>query len=199
MIQIIDYGAGNLFSVKKAFDYLDISAEIIASPRKFHRGEPLVLPGVGAFGSAVQKLHTLGFWPVIGEHLNKNHPFMGICLGMQLLLDGSEEAGGISGFGVVQGICRRFRQGKTPHIGWNRISIVKRSPVLDGIQDGSFFYFIHGYHVSTGKSDTVVAETRYFCGYPSVLQKGNIVGVQFHPEKSGKIGLKLLKNWVDTC
>jgi glutamine amidotransferase len=199
MIAIIDYGAGNLLSVKKAFDFLRVENKVISSGSEFDGFDRIVLPGVGAFGAAMERLEQSGFIKIIAPWLNADKPFLGICLGVQLLFESSLEAEGMKGFSVFQGKCLPFTEGKVPQIGWNQINIKKMSPLLEGINDGSFFYFLHGYYVSPADEDIVTATTNYGLIYPSVIAKGNVYAVQFHPEKSGELGLKLLKNWVDLC
>jgi len=199
MIGIIDYGAGNLLSVKKAFDYLGTESRIVSTVKEFDNADRIVLPGVGAFGTAAGRLKESGFYELIKEWLQSDRSFLGICLGMQLLFESSFESTGADGFGFFLGHCLRFNKGKVPQIGWNRIEIIKDSKLLEGIPDGSFFYFLHSYYAATKKEDFVVASTQYGINYPSVMQRGNIHAVQFHPEKSGESGLKLLKNWESIC
>ena len=126
-------------------------------------------------------------------------PYFGICLGMQMLFEGSLESEDTEGFGIFKGNCPRFKKGKVPQIGWNQINITKESPLLKGIPNKSFFYFLHGYYVETENKEIVTAITDYFINYASMIEKDNIFGVQFHPEKSGKMGLKMLNNWLEIC
>ena len=198
MIAIIDYGAGNLLSVKKAFDYLGAESKVISAADEVSGFVRMVLPGVGAFGAAMDKLEQAGFVDVIKDWLKDDKPFLGICLGVQLLLESSEESQGAEGLGVFKGKCHPFTQGKVPQIGWNQIEINRKSPILNGIKDGSFFYFLHGYYVAPENTDIVIATTEYGLSYASIIGQGNIYAVQFHPEKSGEVGLRLLKNWIDS-
>jgi imidazole glycerol phosphate synthase glutamine amidotransferase subunit len=197
MIAIIDYGAGNLKSVKKAFDYLNVKSQVISNSEQLTYAERVVLPGVGAFGAAVDKLQESGFYDSIQDWLKANRPFLGICLGMQLLFETSSESPSVKGLSVFEGENLRFNSGKVPQIGWNQVQIKKPSRLVDGITEGSFFYFLHGYYIAPANQDLVTATTEYGISYPSVIEKGNIHAVQFHPEKSGDIGLKLLNNWVN--
>lgn len=199
MIAIIDYGAGNLRSVKKAFDYLQVESQIISSPDQLAAAEKIVLPGVGAFGAAVQKLHESGFYSAIRDWLLANQPFLGICLGMQLLLETSQESPGVRGLSILEGENLRFDATKVPQIGWNQVQFQRESRLFAGIPDGSFFYFLHGYYLSPRENKIIIATTDYGIEYPSTIEKGNIAAVQFHPEKSGEVGLKLLKNWIKLC
>lgn len=199
MIAIIDYGAGNLQSVKKAFDFLNVKSQVVSSPNEAAGAEKIVLPGVGAFGAAVDKLNDSGFYPWIKNWLDADRPFLGICLGMQLLFETSTESKGYYGLGAFAGRNIRFQQGKVPQIGWNQIQKSKDSRLLSGIEDNSFFYFLHGYYIAPENEAIVSATTEYFISYPSIIERGNVFAVQFHPEKSGEAGLKLLKNWVELC
>lgn len=199
MIAIIDYGAGNLKSVKKAFDHLGVESKIISSSREWSGFDKLVLPGVGAFGAAVERLNRAGFIELIKDWLIVDNPFLGICLGLQLLSESSTESTEIDGLGFFKGKCVSFQQGKVPQIGWNQVQVKKESNLLDGIADNSFFYFLHGYYVQLEKENIITASTEYGITYPSIVEKGNVYAVQFHPEKSGDVGLQLLKNWVKKC
>jgi imidazole glycerol phosphate synthase glutamine amidotransferase subunit len=199
MIAIIDYGAGNLRSVKKAFDYLRVESQVISSPDQLAGAEKIVLPGVGAFGAAVQKLHESGFYDAIRDWLVANKPFLGICLGMQLLLEASHESPGARGLSLFGGENRRFHAGKVPQIGWNQVHLQRESRLFAGIPDGTFFYFLHGYYLSLKDQWPIVATTEYGIEYPSAIEMGNMAAVQFHPEKSGDVGLRLLKNWIELC
>ncbi len=199
MIAIVDYGAGNLQSVRRAFDYIGVKSGIVALVEELNNIERLVLPGVGAFGAAMEGLKASGFYEAIREWLKSDRPFLGICLGMQLLFEGSSESEGVEGFAVFKGKCLRFNEGKVPQIGWNQIRVEKDSKLLEGINNNAFFYFLHGYCVEPEDTSIVTATTQYGVAYPSVVERGNIFATQFHPEKSGKVGLKMLKNWVELC
>lgn len=198
MIGVVDYGAGNLLSVKKALRYLGEDSQVISSKKQFKEIEKLILPGVGAFKSSIDRLKLSGMYSSIEDWLLSERPFLGICLGMQLLFEGSEEAEGTEGFGIFTGSVVRFTERKVPQMGWNQVKIQKSSPLTSGIEDNSFFYFLHGYYPQT-EEDIVVGATEYGLLYPSIIGRGNTYAVQFHPEKSGKTGLTLLKNWVREC
>jgi glutamine amidotransferase len=199
MIAIIDYGAGNLKSVKKAFDHIGVQSEIISSKKKIRDDIKIVFPGVGAFGAAIGRLKESGFYQILRQWCVSNKPFLGICLGMQLLFDSSSESNNINGLGIFKGNCLRFKSHKVPQMGWNQIKIVKDSKLLEGIIDGSFFYFLHGYYVAPTDMKIVTANTQYGVTYPSIIERGKVYAVQFHPEKSGELGLRILKNWVELC
>ena len=196
MIAIIDYGAGNLKSVKKAFDFLGAESRVVSGPEGLEGVERIVLPGVGAFGAAANRLTDAGLFEPIRAWLAADRPFLGICLGLQLLFEGSAETPGAAGFGIFHGRCLRFTEGKVPQIGWNQIRGRREEALLEGITDDSFFYFLHGYYCAPQDDDVVVAETEYGTTYASAVGRGNIMAVQFHPEKSGELGLRLLKNWL---
>jgi len=199
MIAIIDYGAGNLKSVKKAFDHLEVNSKVISSSKEWNGFDKLVLPGVGAFGAAAQRLNQAGFIELTKEWLKADKPFLGICLGLQLLFESSTESSAVDGLGFLKGKCIRFQKGKVPQIGWNQIQIKNESKLLDGIAENSFFYFLHGYYIQPENKSIITANTEYGITYPSIVEKGNVYAVQFHPEKSGDVGLQLLKNWVEKC
>ena len=199
MIAIIDYGAGNLRSVKKAFNHLERESMIAVKAKDLKKADSVVLPGVGAFGSAISKLKETGFYEATLHWISEGKPFLGICLGMQMLFEESMESKETRGLGIFKGKCPRFKKGKVPQMGWNQINTLKDSPLLKGIPDKTFFYFLHGYYVKTEDEKIVTATTDYFIDYTSMIEKDNIYGVQFHPEKSGKMGLKMLNNWVGVC
>ncbi len=200
MIGIIDYGAGNLRSVKKAIDFLTIENVIIQSKADLtERIEKVILPGVGSFGSAVETMKAKKLYAPVAEWLAADRPFLGICLGMQMLFGESEESPGVKGFNVFPGDIPQFKQGKVPQIGWNQVKYAREAPLFEGITDNAFFYFLHGYYVNPASSDMTIAETDYGITYTSAVQKGRIYGVQFHPEKSSNVGIQLLKNWVTLC
>jgi len=199
MIGIVDYGAGNLRSVRKALDHVGASCRIVSGVGELEGVGRIVLPGVGAFGAAVSRLEERGFLGFLGEWIRADRPFLGICLGLQLLFEGSSESEGVRGLGFFEGACLRFREGKVPQIGWNRVMTVPGSPLFDGIGDGTFFYFLHGYYAAPADESAVVARTTYGVTFASAVRRGRVWAVQFHPEKSGDAGLRFLANWEARC
>jgi len=199
MIGIIDYEAGNLNSVRKAFDFLQKNSRVLKSLKDFDTVDRLVLPGVGSYGHAMERIKEKGFIDPIKKWIESGQPFLGICLGLQILFESSQESKGVKGMSVFKGTCRRFTEMKVPQIGWNNIQIQRTTSFLRGIRDGEFFYFNHSYYVVEGEKEAVVAKSNYGIDYISIAKKRNAYGVQFHPEKSGQAGLKLLKNWVERC
>lgn len=196
MIAIIDYKAGNLASVKKAFDHLGVDSRVTSDPEVVKGADKVVLPGVGHF-AATAELSRRGLRGAIQERIAAGKPFLGICVGMQWMLTGSSEAPETPGLGAIPSICDRFAASaeKVPHVGWNRLAKVRNSWLLNGIESGSFVYYSHSYCAPV-TADTV-AVTEYVGTYSAALEHGNIFGVQFHPEKSGETGLKLLRNFVE--
>lgn len=194
-IGIIDYGMGNLGSVSKAFHFLDFRAEIVTSWRDTVSCDKIVLPGVGAFDQAISTLKYLELDKVIREAVGQGKPFLGICLGMQLLFDESMENGCFEGLGILPGrIVRLTNVAKIPQIGWNSLNINKDDSILDGLGQESYVYFVHSYHLQT-QADIVSATTYYGSEIQVAVQSGNIHALQFHPEKSGDVGLKILQNF----
>jgi len=199
MIQIVDYGMGNLRSVQKAFERLGVPAEICTRPENLQDCEKLVLPGVGAFRDAIAELRRQGFVEPIKAHIAAGKPFLGICLGLQLLFDVSYEDGTWEGLGVVPGEVVRFPENpelKVPHMGWNRVEPVGSCPLLAGIPPDSYFYFVHSYYVVPRDESVIAGRTEYGRTFTSVIQRGNMFATQFHPEKSQQFGLKLLQNFA---
>ena len=203
MIVIIDYGMGNLGSIHNMLNRIGAPSEITSDPRKIGLADKLILPGVGAFDRAVQSLNRLDLLPVLNERvLDRKVPILGICLGMQLLSLRSEE-GELPGLGWIDAETVRFAfEGenaalKIPHMGWNTIEVRRSSPILDDRHEDSRFYFVHSYHVRCADEANVLATTRYGIEFHAAVIRGNIMGTQFHPEKSHKFGLKLLKNFTD--
>ncbi|MEZ5943408.1 MAG: imidazole glycerol phosphate synthase subunit HisH [Planctomycetaceae bacterium] len=200
MIGIIDYGMGNLRSVQKAFERLGVEAVMGHSPSELADAEKLILPGVGAFRDAIHDLKSRGWEQLIRDHVAANRPMLGICLGMQLLFDVSYEDGEFEGLGLVSGEVRRFQaepQLKIPHMGWNALDIVHDNPFLSGVSSGDYVYFVHSYHVVP--QDEAVVATRTIHGtqsFVSIIAQGNLFATQFHPEKSQRVGLKLLENFA---
>ena len=199
MVFIADYGAGNLRSVLKAFEYLGIKAIVSSDPGKLAGHRKVILPGVGAFGQAIESLNGSGFTEALLEHVDKGGQLLGICLGMQLLLTDSEEMGAYKGMDLVPGKVLHFRSetDKIPQIGWNSVDQQKESMLFQGIPDHSFFYFVHSYYCEVNALDAVAATT-FFAGknFCSAIEKNGIFAVQFHPEKSSDAGLQVLKNFA---
>lgn len=198
MIGLIDYGAGNLNSLLKAIRFLDYQVKVLSSPIPFSDIDRLIIPGVGSFSSALEELKRRELLPFIREWLEAGKPLLGICLGLQLLSQGSQEAPGISGLAFFPGSCQKLQAPKVPHIGWNEVKVLKDDPAFDGIPAKSHFYFVHSFALMEVSSSTL-AITDYGIIFSSVVKSGRIYGCQFHPEKSGQLGLKFLKNWVEKC
>ncbi len=194
MITIVDYKAGNLASVQKAFTHLGCVAEITSDPDVVARASRLVLPGVGNF-AATLVLAESGVRGAIEDAIGRGVPFLGVCVGMQWLFEGSEEAAGVRGLGAFPGACARFPAGvKAPHVGWNTVRRAAESRLLRGIDDEFFVYYTHSYRAPAG--DGTVGCTEYGGEFAAVIERGNIFGVQFHPEKSAAAGLRLLRNFL---
>ncbi|MTI80143.1 MAG: imidazole glycerol phosphate synthase subunit HisH [Firmicutes bacterium] len=203
MIAIIDYGMGNLRSVQKGFEKVGYQAEFVTDPEKLNQYSGVVLPGVGAFADAMDNLHQMGMVKAIQEIAASGNPLAGICLGQQLLFESSEEWGETAGLGIFQGRVRRLPPGlKVPHMGWNQIAIKRPSPLLEGLPDGSAFYFVHSYYVEPSEDAVVLTTTDYGKDFASIVGRDNVFGIQFHPEKSSQLGLKILQNFgklVERC
>jgi glutamine amidotransferase len=198
MIAIVDYGMGNLRSVQKALERVGAEAIVTDHLQTIARAPAVVLPGVGAFGDAMINLRDRGLDVIVRQAIEEGRPFLGICLGLQLLFQESEEMGLHQGLGVLEGRVLRFNVGlKVPHIGWNQIHIRKVCPLLAGIADHSFAYFVHSYYVQPIDAEVVLASTDYEIEYASIVGRDNIFGIQFHPEKSQDVGLRILSNFVD--
>jgi imidazole glycerol-phosphate synthase subunit HisH len=202
MIAIIDYRAGNLTSVKLAFEALAIEATITDSPDVIQKAERVVFPGVGAAGAAMENLRDLGLVDTIRSVVERGTPFLGICVGMQILLDHSDEDGGVDCLGLVPGNVQLFKPSdpydKVPQMGWNAVEQKVQHPIFDSIADGSEFYFVHSYYPAPKAATCVLGETSYAdVKFASAITQGNLVATQFHPEKSGKSGLQLLKNFCN--
>ena len=202
MITIVDYGMGNLRSVQKAFELFCPEVRISASFKDVLASDKVILPGVGAFSKAMEELRKRDLVKPIIEVIKKGRPFLGICLGLQLLFAESEEGGRIKGLSVFKGRVTRFKDLnglKIPHMGWNEIratSDERRTTILDGVKDGSYMYFVHSYYVEPDDREIVLCETDYGQTFTSGIQKDNIYAFQFHPEKSQRIGLKIIKNFT---
>ncbi len=199
MIAIVDYGMGNLRSVQKAFEKIGATARIVPFPHDIENARGIVLPGVGAFGQAMENLRAIGWVEPLRDACARGVPFIGICLGMQLLFDSSEEMGQHEGLGILRGEVKRFTgEFKVPQMGWNQIHIraKQRSPLLRDVADGSYAFFVHSYYCAPRDPATVVATTDYGIEFASVVAQENIFGAQFHPEKSLSVGLKMLENFA---
>ncbi len=200
MIAILDYGMGNLRSVQKAFEKVGVEAAITADPDEALEATALVLPGVGGFSDAMAHLKSTGLHEVIIESINKGRMFLGICLGLQLLFERSFEDGDHLGLGVFEGTVERLPEGvKIPHMGWNQIEKTRDLPLLEGIDDGTNFYFVHSYVVRPKNLEIVATVTDYGKEFVSGVSRDNVFAFQFHPEKSGSVGLSILKNFGDLC
>jgi glutamine amidotransferase len=195
MIAIVDYGAGNLNSVKKAFDYLGAENVVTNKPELVLAAEKIVLPGVGHF-SSLHSLHSSGLQEALLQTVSAGKPLLGICLGMQWLFEGSEECSEVAGAGFFPGKCRQFPSCvKSPHVGWNSVSVQEGSRLLRGVPPDSFVYYTHSFHAPVVAA--MVSGTEYGLEFAGVVEQGNIFGVQFHPEKSGDVGLSILKNFCE--
>ncbi len=199
MTGIIDYDAGNVKSVEKAFLYLGEDAVITRDRSKLLSADRLVLPGVGAFGDAARRLDAYGLSDIIRDSIREGKPFLGICLGLQLIFERSEESPGVSGLGLLKGEILKipYSEGnKIPHMGWNSIDIREGSRLFEGIGPQEYMYFVHSYYLRAGNRDDVCAETYYGTTIDAAVEHENIFACQFHPEKSGQTGLKILKNFI---
>lgn len=200
-IALIDYGMGNLMSVSKALEYVGGKIRIVDTPSEAEGASGVVLPGVGNFGDGMEHLNRSGFVPFIRETVRRNVPFLGICLGMQMLLDSSEEAPGVPGLSVFRGRVLRFPElgEKIPQIGWNSIRFDQGNPFLKGLKQDSFFYFVHSYYALPDDPSVTAARCTYMIDFAAALSKGNVFAAQFHPEKSQDCGLAILRNFVTIC
>lgn len=200
MIAIIDYQMGNLRSVQKAFERVGHAAAITSDPVILSQASKVVLPGVGAFADAIQELQRRELVPVIHELVNSGKPFLGICLGLQLLFDRSFEDGEHQGLGIIPGEVRKFNipaEYKVPHMGWNQVQFRRRPPIFEGIDEETHFYFVHSYYVAPEQEDCVACETQYPNAFCSAIWRDNLFATQFHPEKSQVAGLRVLKNFAE--
>lgn len=210
MIGVINYGAGNLGSVMNALARLGLPARFAEGPHELAVNgnspfEKIIFPGDGHFATAMESLANSGYDKALREWINADKPFLGICIGLQLLFEYSEEAGysgnnesgkAIKGLGIIPGIVKRFPGRKVPQIGWNQTKAKDNSKLFSKLPQDSFFYYIHSYYVTPDDTGVSAAEAEYYLRYCSAVERGNLAAVQFHPEKSGKIGLQLLENWA---
>ncbi len=193
-VSVIDYGVGNLFSMKKALQRAGLDAEIVKTPEGVKSADGIILPGVGNFGAAADLLNPLA--ESIKEVVAEGMPIFGSCLGMQLLFERSEEAKG-TGLGLLKGWIREFKGDmKIPHMGWNNAVTTRESPLMEGLYDEPYFYFVHSFYPDPENSEDSLARTKYGLEFTSIIERGNVYGSQFHPEKSGKAGARLLSNFA---
>lgn len=199
MIAIIDYGAGNLKSVERALQHLGVVCRITSTPEDILSADRVIFPGVGAAASAMETIRSRGLDAVIHEAVREKTPFLGICLGAQIVLEQSEEDGDTPCLGIIAGRARRFPDSnlKIPHMGWNDISVVRSHPLLQGVDRRAQFYFVHSFYPDPSLPDDRIAATAYGIEFTSIAGKGNVVVTQFHPEKSGPPGLRMLKNFSE--
>ena len=209
MIALIDYDTGNLRSVSKALEKLGAEVEITRDANVIKNASHVILPGVGAFKDCMTKLEEYDLIDVIKDVIASKKPFLGICVGLQLLFEKSSEFGSTEGLGILKGEVTGFtppstdtnndniHKFKVPHMGWNSVNFKKDSKLFKGISDGEFFYFVHSYYVSSAEDDVVLATTNYSVDFTSVIERGNLFGCQFHPEKSQVVGLKVLENFIN--
>lgn len=197
MLAIVDYGAGNLRSVTKAVERVGGRAIVTADPGNLARADAIILPGVGAAADTMKNLNERGLSEPVVAAIQRGTPFLGVCMGLQALMTGSEEGGWQPCLDVVAGRVRRLPGGlKVPHMGWNQVRQCRRHPIFEGIGDGAEFYFVHSYVCDPADAEAVVGETQYGVAFPSVVARGSFVATQFHPEKSGDDGLRLYANFL---
>lgn len=197
MIAVVDYGAGNLRSVEKALQALGADARLTADPEAVRRAERVVLPGVGAFGEAMERLRSSGLDEAVMAAIRAGKPFLGICLGLQLLFEQSEESPRARGLGLLRGSVRRLPEAvKVPHLGWNIVAFREGERMFGSIPEGSYFYFAHSYYAEPADPKLVTGQTEYGISFASAVRMENVWAVQFHPEKSQKWGLQFLRNFL---
>lgn len=201
MIAIIDYGAGNIQSVYKALKFIGADCKVTSDKDEVLNADGAILPGVGSFGDAMDTMTKRGIKDTIIEYTKSGKPFLGICLGLQLLFPESEETPGVKGLDIFKGTITKIpnqnRTLKIPHMGWNNISIKQKNGIFKGIEGEPYVYFVHSFYLKAQDKDIVAATTQYGVEIDAAVQKGNIIATQFHPEKSGEVGLKMLKNFVE--
>lgn len=201
-VAIIDYEAGNLRSIGKALEAVGAQVRLLEAPDDRAEFSAIILPGVGAFGAAMRRLSAAGFPEWLRLQVSAGRPLIGVCLGMQLLFERSEENADVPGLALLPGTVRRLPRGlKVPHVGWNGLTVLRPAALLENVADGAYVYFVHSYVVHPAEERTVIAVTRYGEEFPAIMQRDQVVGLQFHPEKSGAVGRLLLRNlvrWIAT-
>lgn len=199
MIAIIDYGAGNLQSVKKAFDFIGAESVITDNPEIINACDRILLPGVGSFGDAMDSMHKSGLVETVKQNALSGKPFLGICLGLQLLFEESEESPGVKGLGIFKGKIKKFSPDmglKIPHIGWNSLEIKQKDTLFKNVPENSYVYFVHSYYLHAEDENDIATITNYGIDFHSAVGKNNVFATQFHPEKSGDVGLQILRNFA---
>ncbi|HLZ27879.1 MAG TPA: imidazole glycerol phosphate synthase subunit HisH [Chloroflexota bacterium] len=197
-IIVVDFDAGNLRSVQRALEAVGQRARVTTDPRDVARAEALVLPGVGSAQDSMRKLSALGLVEPLREYAASGRPFLGVCVGMQLLFDSSEEGGGVECLGILPGVVRLFHAAgelKVPQIGWNQVWLKYDHPLLDGIPGGSYFYFVHSYYAEPAEPEVTLGQADYGIDFAAIVARENVVATQFHPEKSADLGLRLYRNF----
>ena len=197
-IIVVDFDAGNLRSVQRALEAVGQRARVTTDPRDVERAEALVLPGVGSAQDSMRKLKALGMVEPLREYAASGRPFLGVCVGMQLLFDSSEEGGGVECLGILPGVVRLFKADgelKVPQIGWNQVWLKYDHPLLDGISGGSYFYFVHSYYAEPAEPELTLGQADYGIDFAAIVARENVVATQFHPEKSADLGLRLYRNF----
>jgi imidazole glycerol-phosphate synthase subunit HisH len=196
-VVVVDYGAGNLHSVSRAVVNAGTRPLVTTNPSYLEDAEAVIVPGVGAAADTMSNLRENGFVEPIREYIASGRPFLGVCMGQQALFDVSEEGGEHECLGILPGRVVRFSNGlKVPHMGWNQVRIVKQHPIFEGVDDDSYFYFVHSYYPQPAEAEIVIGETEYGVNFASVIARDNIVATQFHPEKSGEAGLRMYANFL---
>ena len=197
MIAVIDYGAGNLKSITNALDFLKVKYKVTDKPEDIEKADKIIFPGVGAFGDCMKSLKRLNLMETLKKGIYKK-PYFGVCLGMQVLFESSEESPGVKGLSIFKGTNKKFsgKNLKVPQIGWNSIKILKKNKLLEGVKEDTYFYFVHSYYVVPQDKEIIMTKTNYGVNFASGIQKDNIYAVQFHPERSGEVGLQILGNFV---
>ena len=202
MIAIIDYGAGNIQSVYKALKYVGCDCIVTNDKNEIMKAEGAILPGVGSFGNSMDNMNKNGITETVREFIKTKKPFLGICLGLQLLFPESEESPGVKGIDIFKGTVTKIPDGeglKIPHMGWNSIKLLKKDGIFKGIKDNSYVYFVHSYYLNAENKGIVAAQTEYGVTIDAAVSYENVTATQFHPEKSGEVGLQMLRNFAEMC
>ena len=202
MIAIIDYGAGNIQSVYKALKYVGCDCIVTNDKNEIMKADGAILPGVGSFGNSMDNMNENGITETVREFIKTKKPFLGICLGLQLLFPESEESPGVKGIDIFKGTVTKIPDGeglKIPHMGWNSIKLLKKDGIFKGIKDNSYVYFVHSYYLNAENKDIVAAQTEYGVTIDAAVSYKNVTATQFHPEKSGEVGLQMLRDFAEMC